>query len=105
MPLARGKWPSGCLSRLFPPCSIHPLTQLLRNSGYFASSCDEVAPISIWLQIPNVALGAMSEIFVNVTSYELAYARKHRSLSFDPSQPVVFWHIPEQIALGPVPDD
>ncbi|KAG8160581.1 hypothetical protein KVR01_010117 [Diaporthe batatas] len=43
--------------------------------GYFASSCDEVAPISIWLQIPNVALGAMSEIFVNVTSYELAYAR------------------------------
>lgn len=34
-----------------------------------------MAPISIWLQIPNVALGAMSEIFVNVTSYELAYAR------------------------------
>jgi hypothetical protein len=61
---------------------IHPLTQLLWNSGYFASSCEEVAPISIWLQIPNVALGAMSEIFVNVTSYELAYARKHRSSPF-----------------------
>ncbi|KAI3393371.1 hypothetical protein diail_4409 [Diaporthe ilicicola] len=43
--------------------------------GYFASTCDEVSPLSIWLQIPNVALGAMSEIFVNVTSYELAYAR------------------------------
>ncbi|KAI1076247.1 POT family protein [Whalleya microplaca] len=43
--------------------------------GYYASSCDDVSPISIWWQIPNVALGAMSEIFVNVTSYELAYAR------------------------------
>lgn len=64
-----------------------------------------MAPISIWLQIPNVALGAMSEIFVNVTSYELAYAREHRSLSFCPSQPLVLWHILEYIALGPVPDD
>ncbi|KAI0159971.1 PTR2-domain-containing protein [Hypoxylon sp. FL1284] len=43
--------------------------------GYEASTCDEVSPISIWWQIPNVALGAMSEIFVFVTSYELAYAR------------------------------
>ncbi|KAH0425634.1 POT family protein [Colletotrichum camelliae] len=43
--------------------------------GYYASDCDGVSPISIWWQIPNVALGAMSEIFVNVTAYELAYAR------------------------------
>ncbi|OTA99234.1 hypothetical protein M426DRAFT_90085 [Hypoxylon sp. CI-4A] len=43
--------------------------------GYYASDCDGVSPISIWWQVPNVALGAMSEIFVNVTSYELAYAR------------------------------
>ncbi|OBR14588.1 POT family protein [Colletotrichum higginsianum IMI 349063] len=43
--------------------------------GYNASSCDEVSPLSIWWQIPNVALGAMSEIFINVTAYELAYAR------------------------------
>ncbi|KAI0399455.1 POT family protein [Xylaria palmicola] len=43
--------------------------------GYQASSCDDVSPISIWWQIPNVSLGAISEIFVNVTSYELAYAR------------------------------
>ncbi|KAI0843638.1 PTR2-domain-containing protein [Hypoxylon sp. FL0890] len=43
--------------------------------GYNASTCDEVSPISIWWQIPNVALGAMSEVFVNVTAYELAYAR------------------------------
>ncbi|KAI1457882.1 PTR2-domain-containing protein [Annulohypoxylon moriforme] len=43
--------------------------------GYYASNCDGVSPISIWWQIPNVTLGAISEIFVNVTSYELAYAR------------------------------
>ncbi|KAI1774357.1 PTR2-domain-containing protein [Hypoxylon cercidicola] len=43
--------------------------------GYYASTCDEVSPISIWWQIPNVALGAMSEVFVYVTSYELSYAR------------------------------
>lgn len=45
------------------------------TSGYYASDCDGVSPISIWWQVPNVALGAMSEIFVNVTAYELAYAR------------------------------
>ncbi|TGJ81343.1 hypothetical protein E0Z10_g7417 [Xylaria hypoxylon] len=43
--------------------------------GYEASTCDDVSPISIWWQIPNVSLGAISEIFVNVTAYELAYAR------------------------------
>ncbi|KAI1090078.1 POT family protein [Rostrohypoxylon terebratum] len=43
--------------------------------GYYASDCDGVSPISIWWQIPNVTLGAISEIFVNVTAYELAYAR------------------------------
>ncbi|KAH8681702.1 POT family-domain-containing protein [Xylariales sp. PMI_506] len=43
--------------------------------GYYASTCDGVSPISIWWQVPNTALGAISEIFANVTSYELAYAR------------------------------
>ncbi|KAK1566326.1 POT family protein [Colletotrichum navitas] len=43
--------------------------------GYNASDCDGVSSLSIWWQIPNVALGAMSEIFINVTAYELAYAR------------------------------
>ncbi|TRX95987.1 hypothetical protein FHL15_003129 [Xylaria flabelliformis] len=43
--------------------------------GYKASTCDGVSPISIWWQVPTVSLGAISEIFVNVTSYELAYAR------------------------------
>lgn len=48
---------------------------LTLSSGYYASDCDGVSPLSIWWQVPNVALGAMSEIFVNVTAYELAYAR------------------------------
>ncbi|KAL1591540.1 peptide transporter ptr2 [Paraconiothyrium brasiliense] len=43
--------------------------------GYAASTCDDVSPISIWWQLPNVSLGAISEVFVNVTGYELAYAR------------------------------
>ena len=51
------------------------LIRLSQNSGYNASSCDDVSPISIWWQVPNVALGAMSEVFINVTAYELAYAR------------------------------
>lgn len=43
--------------------------------GYQASTCDDVSPISIWWQVPNVALGAISELFCNVTAYEMAYAR------------------------------
>ncbi|KAJ4312040.1 peptide transporter ptr2 [Neodidymelliopsis sp. IMI 364377] len=43
--------------------------------GYNASTCDGVSPITIWWQLPNVMLGSISEIFVNVTGYELAYAR------------------------------
>ncbi|KAF3011116.1 hypothetical protein E8E13_011388 [Curvularia kusanoi] len=43
--------------------------------GYNASTCKGVSPISIWWQLPNVILGAISEIFVNITGYELAYAR------------------------------
>ena len=43
--------------------------------GYQASTCDDVSPLSIWLQLPNVMLGAISELFTNVTGYEIAYAR------------------------------
>lgn len=46
--------------------------------GYYASSCSVgsgVSPINIWWQMPNVALGAISECFSNVTAYEIAYAR------------------------------
>jgi POT family proton-dependent oligopeptide transporter len=43
--------------------------------GYQASTCDATSPLSIWWQIPNVSLGAISEVFCNVTAYEMAYVR------------------------------
>ncbi|KAI9665076.1 MAG: hypothetical protein M1821_006524 [Bathelium mastoideum] len=46
--------------------------------GYYPTGCDNgnsVSTLSIWWQIPNTALGAISECFCNVTAYELAYAR------------------------------
>ncbi|KAK4166933.1 POT family-domain-containing protein, partial [Cladorrhinum sp. PSN259] len=46
--------------------------------GYRATGCDAgngVSPISIWWQVPVIALGALSECFCQVTAYELAYAR------------------------------
>nr|A0A411KUQ2.1 RecName: Full=MFS-type transporter ucsM; AltName: Full=UCS1025A pyrrolizidinone biosynthesis cluster protein M [Acremonium sp.]QBC88157.1 UcsM [Acremonium sp.] len=43
--------------------------------GYHATTCPEVAPVSIWWQLPSYVLGALSECFSNVTGYELAYAR------------------------------
>lgn len=51
--------------------------------GYAATGCEigtGVSPLSIWLQIPTVALGAMSECFCNVTAYELAYARSPKGM-------------------------
>lgn len=41
---------------------------------------DGVSPISIWWQVPNTALGALSECFCNVTAYELAYARAPKNM-------------------------
>ncbi|CAK7227198.1 peptide transporter ptr2 [Sporothrix curviconia] len=51
--------------------------------GYSASTCADlvgvgavsVSPLSIWWQFPNIALGAVSELFCNVTAYEMAYVR------------------------------
>lgn len=51
--------------------------------GYYASSCSigtGVSPLNIWWQIPNVALGAISECFCNVTAYEIAYARSPKGM-------------------------
>lgn len=53
---------------------------ILSPCGYNASTCDDVAPISIWWQLPNTILAALSECFCNVTAYELAYARSPRSM-------------------------
>lgn len=52
----------------------------LSPCGYQASTCDDVAAISIWWQLPNTILGALSECFCNVTAYELAYSRSPRSM-------------------------
>lgn len=48
--------------------------------GYSASTCEQVAPISIWWQIPNTVLSALSECFCNVTAYEVAYSRSPKSM-------------------------
>lgn len=51
--------------------------------GYYASDCSVgtgVSPLSVWIQIPNVALGALSECFCNVTAYELAYSRAPKGM-------------------------
>lgn len=47
----------------------------LSDCGYSASTCDTVTSVSIWWQIPIVMVPAVGELFVNVTSYELAYTR------------------------------
>ncbi|KAJ5756679.1 hypothetical protein N7533_006222 [Penicillium manginii] len=48
--------------------------------GYSASTCDRVAPISIWWQLPTTILSALSECFCNVTAYEVAYSRAPKSM-------------------------
>ncbi|ODN81731.1 hypothetical protein L202_02123 [Cryptococcus amylolentus CBS 6039] len=45
------------------------------DCGYYASTCETVTSWSIWAQIPLYSLPAIGEIFINVTSYELAYTR------------------------------
>lgn len=52
----------------------------LSPCGYQASTCDEVAPISIWWQLACTILAALSECFCAVTGYELAYARSPKSM-------------------------
>lgn len=49
--------------------------------GYQASTCETgSSPISVWTELPMVCLGAISEILVNVTSYEMAYARAPQNM-------------------------
>ncbi|KAB8235893.1 uncharacterized protein BDW43DRAFT_298495 [Aspergillus alliaceus] len=48
---------------------------------YHASSCDAgVSLLLIWWQLPNVILGALSELFYNMTVYELAHAHAPPSM-------------------------
>lgn len=51
--------------------------------GYAATGCTVgtgVSPLSIWLQVPTVSLGAISECLCNVTAYELAYSRAPKNM-------------------------
>jgi dipeptide/tripeptide permease len=51
--------------------------------GKFATDCKvgkKVSPLSVWAQIPNVVLGAISECFCQVTAYEIAYARSPKNM-------------------------
>ncbi|WVW79812.1 hypothetical protein I302_101782 [Kwoniella bestiolae CBS 10118] len=43
--------------------------------GYYATTCDEVSPVSLWWQVPLYTFPAIGELFVYVTSYEIAYTR------------------------------
>lgn len=43
--------------------------------GYYASSCDEVSPLSAWLDAIIYALAAAGECFCYTEAYELAYTR------------------------------
>lgn len=43
--------------------------------GYYATTCEDPSTVSLWLQIPIIFFPAVGELFVNVTSYELAYTR------------------------------
>jgi POT family proton-dependent oligopeptide transporter len=48
--------------------------------GYYASTCDELSTVSLWWQVPLIALPALGELFVNVTSYEIAYTRAPQNM-------------------------
>lgn len=51
--------------------------------GYYATNCtigDGVSPISIWWQIPQYVLSAISECFANTTALEVAYARAPKNM-------------------------
>ncbi len=51
--------------------------------GYYATGCttgDGVAHISIWVQVLQYVLAALSECFANVTALEIAYARAPKNM-------------------------
>lgn len=45
-----------------------------------SDSCKEVSPLSVWIQLPMIMLGAISECFCQVTAYEIAYARSPKNM-------------------------
>lgn len=61
----------GCVSAAVLQDRIYKTSPCLE----FASTCDDVSPVSLWWQVLPYFLPAVGELFVNVTSYELAYTR------------------------------
>ncbi|KAL4934667.1 putative MFS peptide transporter [Aspergillus undulatus] len=45
-----------------------------------ASSCDQPAPINVWVQTVSYVLIALSEIFTSITGYEYAYTKAPRNM-------------------------
>ncbi|ODV84665.1 hypothetical protein CANARDRAFT_28826 [[Candida] arabinofermentans NRRL YB-2248] len=43
--------------------------------GYYATDCDEVSPMSAWIDVSVYVLAAAGECFSNTVGYELAYTR------------------------------
>jgi dipeptide/tripeptide permease len=43
-------------------------------------TCKDVSPLTVWIQIPMISLGAISECFCQVTAYEIAYARSPKNM-------------------------
>ena len=64
----------GCLSMIYGAILQWKVYQTSSCGNYATSVCQD-SPLSLWLQIPLIALPALGELFVNVTSYEVAYTR------------------------------
>jgi dipeptide/tripeptide permease len=65
---------AGAITQLYvyrtSPCGLNATSK----------SCKEVSPLSVWIQIPMISLGAISECFCQVTAYEIAYARSPKNM-------------------------
>ncbi|WVQ62925.1 uncharacterized protein L199_001074 [Kwoniella botswanensis] len=84
--LARIGFPLKPMTRMFIGFMLGALTCVLSAiiqwriyktspCGYYATTCDEVSPVSLWWQVPLYTFPAIGELFVFVTSYEIAYTR------------------------------
>lgn len=62
------------------------------SCGSHPSSCDEPAPINVWVQAVAYLLVALSEILASITGYEYAYTKAPRNMkSLGSSSPIFFF--------------